>query len=335
MEIGIIGAGNVGTAMAALLGAHGARVTVTARGARLARIRAEGVHLDDRGTPHHAAIAALPRLDAPQDAVFLCVKAQDLPEAVAANAAGIGPGTLVVPMVNGLPFWFDPASAELGAVLDPGGLLRARLDPAQVLGAVLLMTIRRDAAGRATSTNTPTLSLAPVAGDTDPGRGAGLMAVLNAAGIRASAPDDIREAVLVKLLANIATNPLSALTGCSLAQIGRDPGLRAAAFAVAGEFRAWAAAAGYALPSDRWLGDLLLDAGDFPTSMLQDARAGRVLELGAICRAPMGLARGAGLAMPCLAAILARLEAAPALPLPEAARAAALAGLPLPLAERT
>ena len=75
---------------------------------------------------------------------------------------------------------------------------------------------------------------------------------------------------------------------------------------------------GRSLPPNAWLGDLLLDAGDFPTSMLQDARAGRVLELDAICRAPLALA-GEG-AMPCLAALVAQLDSADTLPLTGAPR---------------
>lgn len=308
MKLAIIGAGNIGTAMAALLSGAGLDVTLVARGKRLDRIRREGVALNDRGTLHRAQVKAVERLTQPVDAVFVTVKSQDLGTAIAANAAGIGPETWVIPMVNGLPFWFFDQPALF---TDPTGVL-ARLSPERVLGAVLLMTVQTGADGVAVSTNTPTLSLGRAAGQA--GDLAPLTEALNTAGVRTDVTPDIRTKVLVKLLANVATNPLSALVGCPLAQIGRDDDLRAVAFGVADEFRAWAKAIGYDLPPNAWLGDLLLDAGDFETSMLQDARAGRTLELDAICRAPMALAED-HTPMRGLAALLRALDAAPTLPL--------------------
>ncbi|WP_339115166.1 ketopantoate reductase C-terminal domain-containing protein [Thioclava sp. GXIMD2076] len=313
MKIAVIGAGNIGTAMAALLGGSGAEVTVTARGLRLEQIRAQGVALCDRGTWHRARPQAKQALEQVQDAVFFCVKAQALPQAVAENIAGIGPDTLVIPMVNGLPFWFFAGGAEVPFV-DPEAILARHLDPQQVLGAVLLMTVRMEA-GEALSSNTPTLSLGPAMGAHDRPAIARLARVLEAGGIRTDVTPTIRQKVLVKLLANITTNPLSALLGDHLATIGQTPELAALASAVADPFRAWARGLGYDLPDNHWLIDLIVDAGDFPTSMLQDARAGRALELDAIARAPMAMAEAAGHPNPALAAILAALDTHCTLPL--------------------
>lgn len=326
MKIAIVGAGNIGTAMAALFTSSGESVTLVARGRRLEVAARSGVVLDDRGTLHAGPVKAVPALEEVQDAVFLCVKAHDLGTAVAANAAGIGPETLVIPMINGLPFWFFHDSGGEVPLADPEGLLAAHLRPGQVLGAVLLMTVEMAPSGRAVSTNTPTLSLAPVVPEADLSAVARLIEVLNAAGVRTDLAEDIRQKVLVKLLANIATNPLSALVGCSLAEIGRSDSLRRLSFALADELRGWAGRdLGRDLPDNAWLGDLLLDAGDFPTSMLQDARAGRRLELDAIARAPLALA-GKG-AMPLLNALVGMLERAPVLPLDGQAAQAALSEL--------
>lgn len=335
MKLAIIGAGNIGTALAALFAASGADVTMVARGARLRAIATRGVFLEDRGTLHAGPVRAVETLDCPQDAVFLCVKAQDLAQAVAQNAAGIRPDTLVIPMINGLPFWFLYGDRSYVPFTDPDGTLARHLRPAQVLGAVLLMTVQMTASGQAVSTNTPTLSLGPVIhGDRSPAVGA-LIKVLNDAGVKTKLSDDIHQDVLVKLLANVATNPLSALSGYDLSQIGRAARPRSVAFQIADEVRALAKDRfGRSLPPNEWLGDLLLDAGDFPTSMLQDARAGRPLELNAICRAPLALA-GAG-QMPCLSALLQELEIAPCLPLSGPARDDALGRLPsLNVFERT
>jgi 2-dehydropantoate 2-reductase len=326
-KIAVIGAGNIGTAMAALLGASGAEVTVVARGARLDALRRSGVCLEDRGDLHTAPVTAVTHLESPQEAVFLCVKAQDLGAAVTANRAGIGPQTLVIPMVNGLPFWFRMDQGARVPHTDPGMALAAHLYPEQILGAVLLMTVRMDGQGRAISSNTPTLSLGPVVPGVDPARAEALVALLEASGVRTDLSEGIRQKVMVKLLANVATNPLSALTGHTLSALGGAPQLLAVVHAVADEMRAWAKGAGYDLPGNDWLTDLLLDAGDFPTSMLQDARAGRPLELDAIIRAPLSLGRGAGHPMPVLNHLLTALTGATKLPLPASAQAALLADL--------
>lgn len=326
MKIAIIGAGNIGTAMAALISGSGAEVTLTARGGRLKTVQDQGVALDDRGTLHRACPRCVEALDEVQDAVFLCVKAQQLGDAVAANAAGIGPDTLVIPMVNGLPFWFHLPEPREVPHTDAHGILARSLRPGQILGAVLLMTVQTDETGLAISTNTPTLSLAPIAPGADAAKIDALIATLNAGGVKTDLSPDIREKMLVKLMANVATNPLSALMGCTLHDIGHSEDLLCVAFTVADEFRDWAARdLGRQLPPNQWLGDLFRDAGDFPTSMLQDARAGRPLELDAICRAAMALAGPQ--AMPCLAAIVSALDAAASLPLGHDAAGAALAEL--------
>ena len=105
-KIGVIGAGNIGTAMAALLSQSDADVWITARGARLEQIKTEGVHLDDRGTKISAHPTAQPHLDTPINALFVCVKSQSLASAIHMNRDAITKDTLVIPMVNGLPFWF-------------------------------------------------------------------------------------------------------------------------------------------------------------------------------------------------------------------------------------
>lgn len=337
MKIAIIGAGNIGTAMAALICGSDAQVTVVARGARLQAIARDGLALNDRGTRHDARPKATEALSEVQDAVFLCVKSQQLGAALDTNRAGIGPETLVIPMVNGLPFWFFLPDARPVPHTDPQGILARLLRPEQVLGAVLLMTVSMDAAGVAQSTNTPTLSLAPVAPGADGAKVDALIQTLNAGGVVTDLSEDIRAKVLVKLMANVTTNPLSALVDCTLEEIGQRDDLCALAFAVADEFRAWAKAdLGRDLPPNPWLRDLLLDAGPFSTSMLQDARAGRTLELDAIARAAMTLAEDQGQPMRCLAAIVHALDTAPSLPLSGDAAEAALSDLtPLTSLERT
>ncbi|MBU2866046.1 ketopantoate reductase family protein [Pacificibacter marinus] len=332
-KIGVIGAGNIGTAMAALLSQSSAEVWLTARGARLSQISAQGVVLDERGSEIHATPKTAPQLREPMDALFVCVKSQSLAQAIALNKAAITPETLVVPMVNGLPFWFHAQADQMNAMplLDPDAELSRLLRPAQVLGAVLLMTVQMDVQGRATSSNTPTLSLGCVSSGADDANIEKLVSYLDASGVRTDITPAIREKVLVKLLANFTTNPLSALTGAMLDEIGTDAALRDIALALADEFRTWALGEGFELPTNAWLIDLLQDAGAFPTSMLQDALAGKPLELDAICRAPHALAAAKSQAMPMVARLLEALKTDQTLPLPKPQVEALIQSLHRPL----
>lgn len=195
LKIGIIGAGNIGTAMAALLSQSSAKVHVAARGARLAAVRENGVRLDERGTIITAKVACDTVLPPQMDAVFVCVKSQTLMQAICSNAHAIGPTTLVIPMVNGIPFWFNAGPSGMGEVpyLDPAGELAKILMPAQILGAVLLITVRMDAEDCAVSSNTPTLSLGPAAPRTNTAHVARLVSVLNSGGVRTDISEDIRK----------------------------------------------------------------------------------------------------------------------------------------------
>ncbi len=326
LRVGIVGAGSIGSAMAALLGRTTAEVVLVARGRRLEQVRRDGVMLDERGTEVSSRVITVQRLEAPVDVLVLCVKAQDIPKAIADNAAGIRPQTLVVPVSNGLPFWFFyeriPPFEVPFADLDQ--LIAGYVRPEQIVGAVLLATIWMTESGKAVSSSAPTLSLAPVVDAADTKAVERLCALLREGGVRAKLAEDIRGTVLTKLLINIATNPLSALMGNNLAEIGQDGALLELAFTLANECRRWAATLGRALPSNLWFRNLLLSVGAFPTSMLQDARAGRPLELDAICRAPLALAEKAGVSMPLLSMLTKMLDQAPNLPLQDRDRQEAL-----------
>ncbi|MEP1767811.1 MAG: 2-dehydropantoate 2-reductase N-terminal domain-containing protein [Sulfitobacter sp.] len=318
-KIGVIGSGNIGTAMAALLTQSEAEVWITARGARLEQITQDGIHLDERGRKISAKPKAQSQINQAMDALFVCVKSQSLAAAVRMNKDAITKDTLVIPMVNGLPFWFYATDTAMGDVprLDPDGDLALILRPQQVLGAVLLMTVQMDGAGVAKSSNTPTLSLGAVCEGCDDAKVAQLVSYLETSGIKTEISPQIRQKVLVKLLANFTTNPLSALTGALLEDIGQTPALCDIATSLADEFRIWAEDEGFELPPNDWLVDLMIDAGPFPTSMLQDAQAAKPLELDAICYAPFELAQTKGFDMPVLFSLLTLLQTTPILPAPK------------------
>ena len=101
MRIGIIGAGALGGTFAALLARAGHDVEVTARGAGLEAIRADGIRLSGGYGDVHARVAAVEALTVRPELVLLCTKAQDAPMALGRHAELID-GVPVVVVQNGL-----------------------------------------------------------------------------------------------------------------------------------------------------------------------------------------------------------------------------------------
>lgn len=101
MHVGIIGAGAVGGAIAALLSRAGHTVEITARGPHLDAIRESGIRLRGAWGDHTAFVEASPILTQPAELVIVTTKAQDADAAIRANAA-IVRGKPVLVVQNGL-----------------------------------------------------------------------------------------------------------------------------------------------------------------------------------------------------------------------------------------
>ena len=86
----------------------GEQVSVLARGETLQLVRAEGVRLDEQGEEFVAKVDAADDCDAigEQDVVVIAVKAPALPALASELTPLIGPDTMIVPMLNGVPWWF-------------------------------------------------------------------------------------------------------------------------------------------------------------------------------------------------------------------------------------
>src|SRR4051812_19181160 len=108
MRICVFGAGAVGGYLAGNLAQGSSDVSVIARGAHLAAIRAGGLTVE---APDATFNVRLPASDDPaefgaQDAVIVAVKAPALPAVAAAIAPLLGPGTQVAFVMNGIPWWY-------------------------------------------------------------------------------------------------------------------------------------------------------------------------------------------------------------------------------------
>ncbi|BAU75855.1 ketopantoate reductase family protein [Metapseudomonas furukawaii] len=304
-RICIAGAGAIGCTLAARLADTGHTVSVLARGATLAAIRANGIHLDDLDGHHFVRVPASDRATdlGPQDIVFLCAKADALPALAADIQPLLHAGSLLVPVVNGLPWWYFHglqgrfAGQRIRAV-DPEGLLAERLDLAQVIGCVVFITAQCPAPAVAEAQN-PHLMIFGEPDNRLTPRLERLRALVADAGIEARASERIRDSVWTKAIANLSSNPLSVITGATLEQIYGQADLRRIAGDCLQETLLTAAAYGARIEFDpQTFLDLGAGMGAVRTSMLQDYDKGRPLELAAIGDAVLELADRLELPMP-------------------------------------
>jgi len=316
MRICVIGAGAIGGVIAAKIDAAGdAEVSVLARGATLAAIRERGLRVSSppslsSGGTLTARVAASD--DAaelgPQDFVIVSVKAQSMPGVAASAAPLLGESTAVLSTLNGVPWWFldgfgGPAfGCHLDSV-DPGGAIASVLPAARVIGGTVHLSASSPAPGEVSLRSGNGLIMGELDGSSTPRLDA-LAGVLRGAGLDVTVSRRIRDDVWYKLWGNLTLNPICALTNASTGPaLDNDlvRGLISAAMLEAREIGARIGCPIEQTPADRHA--VTRKLGDFVPSMLQDARAGRPLELDALTGAVRELGALTGVPTPYVDAI--------------------------------
>lgn len=312
LRIAVAGAGAIGCTVAAMLAKGGHKVSLLARGATLEAIRSNGLqlhHADSVIHVHPAAASSAAELGV-QDAVLVCTKAQDLAGIAPLVLPMVGPETCIVPMVNGVPWWYFqrlPGRMEGRNVqaVDPNGTLLKSLPTDQVLGAVQFLTAERKAPGVVSSTNHMLVILGEL-DHTETPRAARLVQAFNDAGIESRLSPRIRDPLWTKIIANLTSNPLSVVTGATLQTLYSNPRLLPIVRKIMNECLAVAASYGARIDFDPpSFIEQAVAMGAVRTSMLQDSLAGHPLELAAIGDAVLELAQLHGIAMPVTTDILA------------------------------
>ena len=298
MRVAVVGAGSIGGWIAARLALAGRDPAVLVRPGR----QLGTLSLREAGASSSVAVRSAERADefGPQDLVFIAVKAFALAEAAEAAAPLIGPDTAVVPMVNGVPWWFARPPLES---VDPGGRIAVALPDERVIGCVVHAAVSREGQSQIVVQNADRLLLGEL-GNGQAGPAQAAAALLDAAGIRTVRSADIRRDIWYKAWGNMTMNPLSALTGATADRIIAE--CRPLILACMEEARAIGVAIGCPISEsgeDRVAVTERL--GAFRTSMLQDSERGRRIELEALLGAPLELARRHGVATPNLAQLYA------------------------------
>jgi 2-dehydropantoate 2-reductase len=312
MKLAVYGAGAIGGVLGARLTEAGADVTLIARGAHLAAMRERGLTLitSDRKLTLPVSCTDRPAEAGPQDAVFLTLKAHSLPEIAEAIQPLLGPETAVVTAQNGIPWWYfyrhgGPHDGHRLTSLDPDGRLREKIRATRCIGCVLYPAAEIVEPGVVRHPFGEKFVLGEPDGSDSP-RCRRLSEALGAAGLEAPVHPRIRDEIWLKLWGNVSFNPISALTGATLAGMARDPGSRAVARSIMEEAQAVGEALGvrFAVDIDTRIG-WAAAVGEHKTSMLQDLEAGRPMEIDALAGVVAEMGRLTGVATPFLDSILA------------------------------
>ena len=290
MRICVAGAGAIGGWIAARLALAGnAVMALTSRGPL------DQITLEEGG---ETSVATLGRFEGLPDVLIVAVKAPALPGLAPRLAEMIGPETLIVPMLNGVPWWF--VGGEPLRSVDPDGSIAAALPIGQVIGCVVHASCSRTGPGRVAVKHADRLIIGEPDGASSE-RLAHLRALLAEAGLKPDPTSDIRRAIWYKLWGNATINPLSALTRATADAILADAECRAWMLEGMAELAAIGAAIGCPISEsgeDRMAVTARL--GAFKTSMLQDVEAARPIELEALVGAPREIARRHAIPTPAL-----------------------------------
>jgi len=306
MKFAVAGAGAIGAYVGARMARAGIDVTLFARGPHCRAMQQNGIRVVSAGEEFEARPRVVDSLDAvgPVDVVFLAVKSHSLPQLAPQLRVLFTPDTTVVSMQNGIPWWYFEGGERLEKV-DPGGVVAAAIEPRRVVGSIVYLSTEITAPGvvRHIESNRITIG-EPDGAKSD--RCRAISEALIAAGLRAPITTHLKQEIWVKLMGNIAFNPISALTGATLAAMARDPEVSRLVRAIMAETECVAHRIGIEMPitiDQRIAG--AEKVGEHKTSMLQDLESGRPLELDAVVGAVLELAERLNIPTPHTRAVYA------------------------------
>ena len=311
MKVCVVGAGAIGGWMGVKLAKASHAVSVLARGATLGAIKANGLQLIAGGetvsVPVNAAATAS-ELDTP-DLLIIAVKAPGMRDAALSVKSLIGPNTIVLTAMNGVPWWFfDRADRPLAgtrlATIDPSGEIAASIPAGNVIGCVVHAACSVDAPGVIRHKMGQRLIIGEPGGGESP-RLKALHEVLVSAGFEPESSADIQRDVWFKLWGNMTMNPVSALTGATTDKILDDPLVREFCSNVMREAQTIGNKIGIPIaqtPEERHA--VTRKLGAMKTSMLQDVEANKGIELDALVAAVAEIGRKVGTATPYTDAML-------------------------------
>jgi 2-dehydropantoate 2-reductase len=244
------------------------------------------------------------------DVVFLGVKAHSLTALAPQLHYLLKPDTVVVSTQNGIPWWyFQGHGGALEGLrlerVDPGGVIASAIEPRRVVGSLAYFATDIVEPGVIHHTEGNRISFGEPDGSKSE-RAKAIADTLVRAGFRCPVTPRFRQEIWVKLLGNVAFNPISALTGGTLEDLVRHHEINRLVREIMGETESVARELGIELPisiDQRIAG--AEKVGAHKTSMLQDYEAGRAMEIEAVVGAVVELGERLGVPMPATRAVYA------------------------------
>lgn len=297
LQICVLGAGALGSVIAGRLARAGHAVTVVNRNAAYVEcVGRDGLALDEGGAREIAPVVAVrtPAGLPPTDLLIVLVKAFDTEAALGAALGMVGPDTIVLSLQNGLGNE-DLITATVG----PGHVIAGKTYVGGVMTApgVVMAGTR----GKET-----------VIGELDGRRSERVHLVAEVfagAGLASTVSDNIRGVIWDKLLVNVATGALAAITRLNYGNLYDVPEIEPVALAAVAEAMAVARAEGVEIatetPREAWRKAGAGLGFGFKTSMLQSLEKGSITEIDAINGAVVRAGAAVGIATPVNATLAA------------------------------
>ena len=315
MKICVIGGGGaIGGYLATQLARAGNQVTVVARGATLAAIQKNGLTLfmENEPRPLVAQVRAVEKIRdvGVPDVIMLAVKAHQIEPIIDDLASIIGPDTVLIPMQNGIPWWYFqnlPGEFEDFPVetVDAGGQIMKKINPRNVIGCVVYPATYSESPGVIRHVEGNRFPIGELDGSQSE-RIQIISQMMSDAGFKSPILEDIRSEIWLKLWGNMTFNPISALTHEHLEGICKNPLTKDLARCMMLEAQMIAEKLGvvFRVDVERRISGAE-KVGKHKTSMLQDLEAGNNLEIDALLGSVIELGRITNTLTPCLSTVFA------------------------------
>jgi 2-dehydropantoate 2-reductase len=305
MSIAIFGAGAIGAYVGAALARGGEDVTLIARGAHLRAMQDRGVRvISPRGdfVAHPRATENVEAISE-ADVVFVGLKAYSVPKLAPCLGKALARGATTIWAQNGVPWWYfqshpGPFAGLVLESVDPGGIIAASIRSSSVVGCVVYCSTEVVEPGVIRHVEGTRFVLGEPDGSVTK-RCRRIADAFIAGGLKAPIEERLRDQIWLKLVGNVAFNPVTALTRATLGELGKSPEMVALLRAIFSECAAVAERLGISFPVslERRL-EAGFRVGEHKTSMLQDLEAGKPLELDCMTGAVIELAERLGVEAP-------------------------------------
>jgi 2-dehydropantoate 2-reductase len=312
MRFCIVGAGAIGGFVGAKLALAGEDVTFIARGRNLEAIRAHGMHIYYRDGREEIATTAKATDDYAEagtfDAIIIALKAHQVGAVAGKLSALYQENTVVIPMQNGIPFWyFHDHGGELAGrtveTVDPGGVVKDAIPKERLIGCVVYPATELVDPGKVVHIEGDRFPIGELNGAPSE-RATRISEAFVRAGLKCPLLENVRAEMWLKLWGNLTFNPISALTHATLQDICEDPYGKELAAQMMKEAQAVAEYLGitFRVPLEKRI-EGARKVGKHKTSMLQDVEAGRSIEVDALVGSVVEMGDLTGIPVPTIRAV--------------------------------